>query len=415
MHDEEAYHQLFGQKYVDIEKEDEKLLNQNLYEMSPDESRDNIFPIKYFAERLPSPAKDPDEQLEYVFQLFEVLSETEQMSYFRSGFIQRLIEYHWNGPLVRMYSIVSGFYLLSFSLVLICVLLLYWQNNFPYHMTFARTCISGLNLIVLCLSLCSFEIKSFLADKAGYLQSFWNQNDICLFITSATVFAMEIRALIVHGSNLDELYGLIEEDGPLRMLKKKSARGDATFDVKVYYSYPEFETYLRMVYAILTINSYLKVLNVAQFSENVAFLVKMLGYIFNKFKPFILFWFGIMIMFSFCINAIDLVFYNSDSTGQGGEYEGFLGMFGPCLIYTVRNSVGDFQPDTIKFLPTPQRITMWIYWLMIVIISVIIFMNFTIALINDSYQESIPTRIEEGYQKKCGILCELNGVFGGFA
>jgi hypothetical protein len=54
-------------------------------------------------------------------------------------------------------------------------------------------------------------------------------------------------------------------------------------------------------------------------------------------------------------------------------------------MYTVRNSVGDFQPDTIKFLPKPQRITMWIYWFMITIISVIIFMNFTIALINDSY------------------------------
>ena len=55
---------------------------------------------------------------------------------------------------------------------------------------------------------------------------------------------------------------------------------------------------------------------------------------------------------------------------------------------------------------------MWIYWFMITIISVIIFMNFTIALINDSYQECILTRIEEAYQKKCGILCELNGVFG---
>lgn len=91
------------------------------------------------------------------------------MSYFRSGFIQRLIEYHWNGPLVRYYSIVSGFYLLSFTLVVSCVLLLGWQNNFPYHMTFARTCISGFNLIVLCLSLCSFEIKSFMADKIGYI------------------------------------------------------------------------------------------------------------------------------------------------------------------------------------------------------------------------------------------------------
>jgi hypothetical protein len=39
-------------------------------------------------------------------------------------------------------------------------------------------------------------------------------------------------------------------------------------------------------------------------------------------------------------------------------------------------------------------------------------MNFTIALINDCYQESVPNRTEEAYQKKCGILCELNSVFG---
>jgi hypothetical protein len=45
--------------------------------MSPDENRNLLFPIKYFAERLPSPAKTPDEQLDYVFELFEILSETE--------------------------------------------------------------------------------------------------------------------------------------------------------------------------------------------------------------------------------------------------------------------------------------------------------------------------------------------------
>jgi len=48
-----------------------------------------------------------------------------------------------------------------------------------------------------------------------------------------------------------------------RILKKKRSRGNMTFNVKVYYGYPKFETWLRMVYAILTINSFLKVLNVS--------------------------------------------------------------------------------------------------------------------------------------------------------
>jgi hypothetical protein len=72
-------------------------MKQNLFEVARvDGSRDSLFPIRYFAERLPSTARDPEEQLEVVFQLFEILSETGQMSYFRSGFIKRLIEYHWN-------------------------------------------------------------------------------------------------------------------------------------------------------------------------------------------------------------------------------------------------------------------------------------------------------------------------------
>ena len=106
-----------------------------------------------------------------------------------------------------------------------------------------------------------------------------------------------------------------------------------------------------MCYGILSINVFLKILNVAQFSENVAFLVKMLGFIFEKFQPFILFWFGIIWMFSLCVNALDVVFYNADSMTQGGEYNGYGGMFGPCFLFTLRNSIGDFQPDTIKFLP----------------------------------------------------------------
>jgi hypothetical protein len=139
---------------------------------------------------------------------------------------------------------------------------------------------------------------------------------------SITVFLMELRIYLVERDNIESDYGIdaLEEEGSAievagRMLKKKAARGNNTFDVNDYYDVPWYENLLRMAYAILAINSFLKVLNVAQFSENVAFLVKMLGYIFVKFSPFIFFWFGIIVMFSLCIQALDLVFYNADSMG----------------------------------------------------------------------------------------------------
>ena len=55
-----------------------------------------LYPIKYFAERLPVDCKNQEELYETVFELFSILSETEQMSYFRCGFIQRLIDFMWD-------------------------------------------------------------------------------------------------------------------------------------------------------------------------------------------------------------------------------------------------------------------------------------------------------------------------------
>ena len=82
MHDETAYQQLFGHKFVEIEREVEHLLKQNLFETAKDESRDELYPIKYIAERLPVGATSSEEQVEIIFNLLEILSETEQIKYF---------------------------------------------------------------------------------------------------------------------------------------------------------------------------------------------------------------------------------------------------------------------------------------------------------------------------------------------
>jgi hypothetical protein len=59
-----------------------------------------------------------------------------------------------------------------------------------------RIILLGANLLLLCLSLCTFEIRSFLADKIGYFQSFWNLNDICLFMMSLLTLFEEVKAFM---------------------------------------------------------------------------------------------------------------------------------------------------------------------------------------------------------------------------
>ena len=111
------------------------------------------------------------------------------MSYFRSGFIQRLINYMWDSQLVKFYNVVSGMYLLSYLLIVSACIGLRWTDTYPYESARIRAGLLAANLLVLILSLCTFEIKSLMADGLDYFSSFWNKNDMMLFALSAANFA----------------------------------------------------------------------------------------------------------------------------------------------------------------------------------------------------------------------------------
>ena len=78
---------------MEMENEARLLLSQKLYESScsKDNSREGLYPIKYIAEKLACEARNPEQQLSAIYELFEILAETEEMNYFRCGFVQRLI------------------------------------------------------------------------------------------------------------------------------------------------------------------------------------------------------------------------------------------------------------------------------------------------------------------------------------
>lgn len=182
LHDESAYQTLFGEEFQTTEK-------LKLQDHSKAEIKDELFPICYYAERLPVFSSSPEEFYDTIFELFEILSETEQMDYFLCGFIQRLIDYMWDSQLVRWYNAVSFLYLTSFSLIVGSTILLRWQDTAPRMAGGFRAGLMSLNLIVLLGSLCTFEIKSLLNDGFDYFKSFYNQNDMLLFALSAACLA----------------------------------------------------------------------------------------------------------------------------------------------------------------------------------------------------------------------------------
>lgn len=84
MHDESAYQDLFEEEFPSVSSDEGGQLK---LQEATTEDVENKWPIVYYAEKLPVHCETPDELYETTFELFEILAETEEMSYFRSGFI----------------------------------------------------------------------------------------------------------------------------------------------------------------------------------------------------------------------------------------------------------------------------------------------------------------------------------------
>lgn len=120
----------------------------------------------------------------------------------------------------------------------------------------------AVNLFVLLVSLCTFEIKSLLNDGWNYFKSFYNQNDIALFTFSVVNLAQEIlflKSIKASGST-----------------STNPTDKDETFDPLTYYTYGRRESVMRVTYSIMIIVVHIKLLNVFSFYGQVAFLVKMI-------------------------------------------------------------------------------------------------------------------------------------------
>ena len=81
------------------------------------------------------------------------------------------------------------------------------------------------------------------------------------------------------------------------------------------------------------------------------------------------------------------------------------------FMFILRTSFGDFSVDPFKGLPKLIRVFMWIVWLIVIFCNCIIFLNFIIAVISDTYEQIMDTRTEEIYQKKAQLLVDMQSVY----
>ena len=65
----------------------------------------------------------------------------------------------------------------------------------------------------------------------------------------------------------------------------------------------------------------------------------------------------------------------------------FLGLWAGTIVSTLRLAMGDFDFGASMFLTPQENILYWFIWLLVVVMTCIIFLNFIIAEASASYEK----------------------------
>ena len=157
---------------------------------------------------------------------------------------------------------------------------------------------------------------------------------------------------------------------------------------------------------IITVVCLLKTFFFMRIVKSFSYIVTMIISVVADLKVFMLFFFILIIMFSMIFNVI--------SPNPADEYR-HVGLFWGNVLTTLRLSLGDFDFGVLEEqgedeLNEKQHILFWITWVIMVIFSSLIFLNFIIAEVSNSYakvKENINAQI---YKERSSLINEAEDI-----
>ena len=136
-----------------------------------------------------------------------------------------------------------------------------------------------------------------------------------------------------------------------------------------------------------------------------SYIVTMMTNVIKDLVVFMVFFFILVFMFSMIFDVI--------AKNDAPEYL-MISPFFANILTTLRLALGDFDFGIIsnpkKELNTKQHILFWIVWCIMVALSSLIFLNFIIAEVSNSYGK-VRVRVDEEVQKeRANLINEVEGL-----
>eukprot|EP00347_Sterkiella_histriomuscorum_P012995 403366420 len=161
-----------------------------------------------------------------------------------------------------------------------------------------------------------------------------------------------------------------------------------------YYPYEDFIIIIKLAIVFLT---FLKINFFLRIYDGFSFLVSMMAAVFVDLKYFI----GFFLIFIIEFGLIFAILFDAISID---EYSG-IGIFA-YLMMAFRTSSGDFNVDSYKDQSSALVIISWGVWIIAVMLLNVMFMNFIIAVISESYEKVMQKLVAEGYKVKVQMIVE---------
>lgn len=309
------------------------------------------------------------------------LKDCKDLELFEQESIQMLIDFKWNTYTKHffmakffLYFAFVGFYYVDIESGLQHMRL---HKSRISHLSFFLT--KGITMFVMFLFLL-YEIQQFKIEKAMYIRDVWNYMEVL----GITVFYL-----------------------------------GAYIDIERQYENPtslsNSNDFLRVIWTLSLLLTLVKILIVIQVFPQLNFLVIMFSTVTQELGNF-MFLFAIFCMiFAECFNVCDV-----DVSGYGRT---------PPLmshvINTLRGSFGDqglldvFQtldlkvPGSVHYRTSEGlMLYTWFIWFLSIFFLTMVFMNFIIAVIGETYTRVSEFKVAHNYQQKASMIYELEMHFG---
>eukprot|EP00347_Sterkiella_histriomuscorum_P005218 403357440 len=315
-------------------------------------------PIEYYLLNLPETlTKEPK-------KLMQVLAETETMELFENLTIQTIINFKWNSYTKTFFQTQFNIFLifcLSFMIEILYSLILVDRKSDPItdnRNPIVQYSLKSVSLLVLIYFLV-YEIKQAVRQE-NYLKEIWNFFDYTLIVTYVLLTSLEA-------------------------------------------SYP-YEDYIIILKLAIVFLTFLKINFFLRIYDGFSFLVSMMAAVFVDLKYFI----GFFLIFILQFGLVFAILFDAISIE---EYQG-IGIFA-YIMMAFRTSSGDFNVDSYKDQSSALVIISWIIWIIAVMLLNVMFMNFIIAVISESYEKVMQKLVAESYRVKVQMIVERELHFTG--